>query len=55
MTADAFLSEKEAIVKNLGINLLNLVFFNQVGEFLGHLAGVQFHGARRFKESKGLF
>ena len=37
MTADAFLSEKEAVVKNLGINLLNLVFFNQVGEFLGPL------------------
>ncbi|CAG5895126.1 Uncharacterised protein [Streptococcus pneumoniae] len=40
VTADAFLSEKEAVVKDLGINLLNLVFFDQVGELLGNLAGV---------------
>ncbi|CEW66693.1 Uncharacterised protein [Mycobacterium tuberculosis] len=40
MTADTFLSEKEAVVKDLGINLLNLVFFDQVGELLGNLAGV---------------
>lgn len=36
MTADTFLSEKEAVVKDLGINLLNLVFFDQVGA-LGQL------------------
>ena len=36
MAADTFLSEKEAIIKDLGINLLNLVFFNQVGELLGN-------------------
>ena len=41
--------------KDFGINLLNLVFFDEVGEFLGHLAGIQFHGTGRLKESKGLF
>ena len=55
MTANTFLREKETIVKDFGIDLLNLVFFDQLGEFLSYLAGIQFHGTGRLKESKGLF
>ena len=55
MTANAFFGEKEAVIKDFGINLLNLVFFDEVGKLLGNLAGVQFHGTGRLEESQGLF
>ena len=40
VTADAFLSKKEAIIKDFGINLLDFIFFNQISKFLGNLTRI---------------
>ena len=55
MTANAFFCEEETIIKDFSVNLLNLVFFDEMGEFLSDLAGIEFHGTGRLEESQGLF
>ena len=54
MTANPFFCKKEAIIKDFGINLLDLIFFNQISKFLGDLTRIQFDWTGGFQKVEGL-
>ena len=48
MAADPFFRKEEAVVENLGVNVLHLIFLDETGQFLGNTGWIEFNGARCF-------
>ena len=48
MAADPFFRKEEAVVENLGVNVLHLVFFDETGQFLGNTGWIELNGTRCF-------
>ena len=48
MASDPFFRKEEAVVENLGVNVLHLVFFNETGQFLGDAGWIELDWTRCF-------